>query len=176
MSNSGPSSLEEQGDPLACVTTVMVRNIPTRLTSLSLVDILKEYGFDKTFDFFYLPMDFKTKKNCGYAFVNFIDTGYATEFIKTFQGLQLKAATSLKSLHIIPSRRQGFWDNISVFESSELLSSTTHASFFKPLVCVDGNLVPLTETVYSELIESKNAKVHESLIIHGKSSPQVEAL
>ena len=44
-------------------TTVMVRNIPTRFTSLSLIEVLKDYGFDKTFDFFYLPMDFKTKKN-----------------------------------------------------------------------------------------------------------------
>ena len=174
MPNSELSS--EALEPSGSITTVMVRNIPTRFTSLSLVDILKEYGFDKTFDFFYLPMDFKTKKNCGYAFVNFIDCGYATEFTKTFQGLQLKAATSLKSLQIIPSRRQGFWDNISVFESSDLLSSTAHASFFKPLVSVSGNLVPLTEPVYTELMVTKNGKVHESIVVHGKSSPRVEAL
>ena len=170
-----PNSEENFEPPMNEVTTVMVRNIPTRFTSLSLVDILKEYGFDKTFDFFYLPMDFKTKKNCGYAFVNFIDSGYATEFTKTFQGLQLKAATSLKSLHIIPSRRQGFWDNISVFESSELLSSTSHASFFKPLVALDGCLVSLTDTIYIKFMEARNQKAHESIIVHGKSSPQVEA-
>jgi RNA recognition motif-containing protein len=158
------------------VTTLMVRNIPTRFTSLSLVDILKEYGFDRTFDFFYLPMDFKTKKNCGYAFINFVNREYAMKFIDTFQGLQLKASTSLKSVNIIPSRRQGFWDNISVFESSDLLSSTTHASFFKPLVSLSGDLVPLTDSVFSELMECKNVKMHETIMIHGKSSQRIEAL
>ena len=158
------------------ITTLMVRNIPTRFTSLTLADILKEYGFDKTFDFFYLPMDFKTKKNCGYAFINFVNRQNAIRFITTFQGMQLKASTSLKSLNIIPSKRQGFWDNISVFESSDLLSSTAHASFFKPLVSFQENLVPLTEGVYAEIMECKNAKMHDNIILHGKSSQRIEAL
>jgi RNA recognition motif-containing protein len=133
----------------------MVRNIPTRFTSITLIDVLKEYGFDKTFDFIYLPMDFKTKKNCGYAFMNFVNPEYARQFMKTFQGLQLKAATSQKLLDIIPSRRQGFIENISVFESSDLLSSAptnNQSSFFKPLVLKDGDLIPLNETVYSEFV------------------------
>jgi len=136
---------------VAATTSLMVRNIPTRFTSLTLIDVLREHGFDKTFDFLYLPMDFRTKKNCGYAFMNFVNAQYAQQFIKTFQGLPLKAATSQKLLDIIPSRRQGFIENISVFESSDLLSTTNHHSAcFKPLVLKDGELIPLNDSIYSE--------------------------
>ena len=38
------------------ITTVMVRNIPTRYTSLGLIEVLKDHGFEKTFDFLYLPV------------------------------------------------------------------------------------------------------------------------
>jgi hypothetical protein len=38
------------------VTTYMIRNIPTRFTSLSFVRLLEEYGFSGTFDFLYLPV------------------------------------------------------------------------------------------------------------------------
>jgi hypothetical protein len=41
------------------VTTYMIRNIPTRFTSLSFVRLLEEYGFAGAFDFLYLPV-------CGY--------------------------------------------------------------------------------------------------------------
>jgi hypothetical protein len=134
------------------LTTVMVRNIPTRYTSLGLVEVLKEHGFDKTFDFLYLPMDFRTRKNVGYAFVNFLDPDNVDRFISQFQGLQLKASTSQKTLEIVPSRRQGFMDNISVFGASELLVSSTHQPFFKPLVMVQGELVPLTDKLYDQLV------------------------
>ena len=133
-------------------TTVMVRNIPTRLTSLSLIEALREHGFDKTFDFIYSPIDFKTKKNVGYAFINFISPDYKTKFIATFQGLQLKANTSQKCLDIISSRRQGFLENISVFGASELLSSTNQLSHYKPMVMIDGDLVPLTDDLFTMFI------------------------
>lgn len=134
------------------ITTVMVRNIPTRYTSLGLIEVLKDHGFDKTFDFIYLPMDWRTRKNCGYAFLNFINSEYVEKFMSQFQGLQLKANTSQKTLEIIPSRRQGFFENIGVFGASELLTSNVQQPHFKPLVMVHGELVPLTDKLYDQLI------------------------
>ena len=147
----------------------MVRNIPTRYTSISLIETLKEHGFDKTFDFMYLPMDFKTKKNVGYAFINFINCEYKLKFIDAFQGLQLKATTSQKSLDIIPSRRQGFLDNIGVFGASELLSSNSHLAYYKPLVMVNGNLVPLTEELYDSFFVNTDQR------LGSQGAPQVTA-
>jgi hypothetical protein len=134
------------------VTTVMIRNIPTRYTSPSLIDVLRDHGFDKTFDFMYLPMDFRTKKNVGYAFVNFIMPEYVEKFVAEFQGLQLKANTSQKCLEIVPSRRQGFLENIGVFGASELLTSNTQQPYFKPLVMIHDELVPLSDKLFDQLI------------------------
>ncbi|TIB34342.1 hypothetical protein E3P86_02832 [Wallemia ichthyophaga] len=52
-------------------TTVMIKNIPNRLTT----DQLEKYISDvvpRSFDFLYLRMDFKSRSNVGYAFVNFL--------------------------------------------------------------------------------------------------------
>ena len=155
------------------VTTVMVRNIPTRYTSLSLIDVLKEHGFDKTFDFMYLPMDFRTKKNVGYAFVNFISAEYVSKFTTVFQGMQLKASTSQKCLEIVPSRRQGFIDNIGVFGASELLTSTNQQAHFKPLVMVDGDLCPLDDKLYDRLVSEINFTNGACALNSTVPSPQV---
>jgi RNA recognition motif-containing protein len=140
-------------------TTVMVRNIPTRITSLSLIETMVEHGFENTFDFIYSPIDFKTNKNVGYAFINFTSPEYKNRFVHEFQGFQLRATTSNKSLDIISSRRQGFIENISVFGASELLASTRQSLQFKPLVKFNNELVPLTEELFSFFLRGQSAPV-----------------
>lgn len=136
------------------VTSLMVRNIPTRYTASTLLEAFEQGGFSQTLDFMYLPMDFKTKKNVGYAFINFADSEAARNFVGCFQGSQLKASTSLKRLDITPSRRQGFIPNISVFGASDLLRCSKGGyPGFKPLVLVHGQMVPLTDTLYEELLK-----------------------
>ena len=75
-------------------------------------------------------------------------------------------SSSQKLLDIIPSRRQGFLDNIGVFGASDLLTSShnhTNSSsqitaFYKPLVLVDGELTPLNDKLYNDFfIDLKNA-------------------
>ena len=125
-------------DPTA--TTLMVRNIPTRFTSSSFIDVLCDCGYSGTFDFFYLPMDFRTGKNMGYAFLNFTLPYYAQLFAHMFNGTRLGLTTSSKVLHITISRRQGLIENIELFRNSDLLSSESYPCF-KPFV-----LVPMLAT------------------------------
>ena len=66
-------------------TTVMIKNIPNRVTYKEMKEILDRYVFGK-FNFFYLRFDFENQCNVGYAFINFAKPIYVIEFYKKFQG------------------------------------------------------------------------------------------
>ena len=132
-------------------TTLMVRNIPTRFSSITLLETLKDYGFEGLFDFFYLPMDFKTEKNCGYCFINFLIHETCKEFANIFQGIQLKASTSHKCIDIVVSKRQGLYDNIAVFADSDMLTCKFRRDDFKPMIMRNGEMVPLNESIFNKL-------------------------
>ena len=129
------------------ITTYMIRNIPTRFTSVTFVRLLEDYGFGDTFNFFYLPMDFRSGKNMGYAFINFVDAEVGVRFESKFHSRRLPVSTSKKVIEISPSRRQGLMDNIALFRTSDLLNSVS-LPHYKPLIATaetGGTLVPLSE-------------------------------
>ncbi|TIC00267.1 hypothetical protein E3Q16_04007 [Wallemia mellicola] len=60
-------------------TTVMIKNIPNRLTTEQLEKYISDI-VPRSFDFLYLRMDFKSRSNVGYAFVNFLTVDALYEF------------------------------------------------------------------------------------------------
>ena len=64
-------------------TTLMVKNIPNTISQIELLEQvnLKHRG---CFNFFYLPIDFKTKLNVGYAFINFKEPSKIVNFFLEF--------------------------------------------------------------------------------------------
>jgi RNA recognition motif-containing protein len=134
-------------------TTVMVRNIPTRFTSVSFLRVLDECGFRHTYDFFYLPMDFRTGKNMGYCFLNFLHSSYTIMFASLFHGRRLRMTTSTKVVEVTPSKRQGLAENVALFKASDLLGSLS-LPHFKPLVLVGGALRPLSEKTFALIMGS----------------------
>ena len=71
-------------------TTLMLRNIPNKFTRDQLVKIIMlKMGKPGSFDFFYLPTDFRSKCNFGYAFINMTSAKYVDLFISVFNGANL---------------------------------------------------------------------------------------
>jgi len=69
--------------------TCMIQNLPTGMKRKTLMRALDELGFWGTYDFIYLPFDWESGINKGYAFINFTKKEHAKRFKTEFEGYQL---------------------------------------------------------------------------------------
>jgi len=101
-------------------TTVMVRNIPNKYSKQLLIEEInaKHAG---TYDFFYLPIDFKNHCNRGYAFINFLDPEHIVSFVRDFHGQRWRSFNSEKICDVSWARIQGKASMVSRFQNSSLL-------------------------------------------------------
>ncbi|KAK1259194.1 hypothetical protein QJS04_geneDACA020029 [Acorus gramineus] len=110
------------GDPR---TTVMIRNVPNMFTKENMLDLLDKHcleenmklaesvalgeadpGARSEFDFFYLPMDFRTGHNLGYAFVNLTNPTATWKLCVAINGRRLDPLGSRKICEITFARIQ----------------------------------------------------------------------
>ena len=102
-------------------TTAMVRNIPAKFSQSLFIKSISD-GFDPScIDFFYLPVDFGTRKSLGYCFINFDSSISLNRFFRIFQGHQLSPA-SAKTLSITSAKVQGFERNYNLFKASSVMT------------------------------------------------------
>ena len=129
-SHSAPprvTSCEARSGP----TTLMVRNIPTKFTQGSLLENVKASYDTALIDFFYLPIDFKSYKNLGYAFINFVSHEALCLFNDQFTNKRL-SPNSGKMLALSAAKIQGLEKNYNLFKSSSVM---TYAPVeFRPMV------------------------------------------
>ena len=122
-------------------TTVMVRNIPTKVDQMAFLDILEGRGYIRFVRFFYLPLDMKSSKSLGYCFIDFSSGQVMNKFWQEFQSTRLRE-TSPKELEISYARLQGVVENCSLFANSAAVHSVEKK--MQPLVRVGEELVPLS--------------------------------
>lgn len=113
-------------------TTVMLRNIPNRYTAEELLAEMIAGGFEGSFDFFYLPIDFKTKRNRGYSFINFFSSDVAARFVKTFDRERLTRYTTQKILEVSPAVTQGFQANVARYVRKD--AQRIKNAWFRPMI------------------------------------------
>mmetsp|Transcript_110850 Transcript_110850/g.253995 ORF Transcript_110850/g.253995 Transcript_110850/m.253995 type:complete len:387 (-) Transcript_110850:146-1306(-) len=95
----------------AGATTIIVQIIPNKMTQRMLLNVWKDLGFGGCIDLFYLPMDFRKKRNIGYGYVNFTTESEAMLFERKVDGMQVPNVNSPKRLTAAKAKEQGFFAN-----------------------------------------------------------------
>jgi hypothetical protein len=117
--NSVTPELAEDNDR----TTVMVRNLANDLTQTDFVKDLIARGYRGFFDFVYMPMNFRSNGNFGYAFVNFTSAGVAVQFMKHLQLFEHDE----QEWRSVWSTCQGVDANVERYRNSPLMHSLVPA-------------------------------------------------
>ncbi|KAL3511505.1 hypothetical protein ACH5RR_030906 [Cinchona calisaya] len=102
-------------------TTLMIKNIPNKYTSKMLLAAIDECHRG-TYDFIYLPIDFKNKCNVGYAFINMTDPSLIIPFYQAFNGKKWEKFNSEKVASLAYARIQGKAALIAHFQNSSLMN------------------------------------------------------
>ena len=118
-------------------TTLMIRNIPNKLTLDDLLELLAD--FEDILDFVYVPIDFKNKNkfcNVGYGFINFPDYSKIPVFYMRFQGKRWTSVRSTKICALTYGRLQGKLDLLQHFALSNVMYQPQK---MRPIFRMDNN-------------------------------------
>lgn len=102
-------------------TTLMIKNIPNKYTQKMLLAAIDEHHRG-SYDFFYLPIDFKNKCNVGYAFINMMDPYKIVPFFQAFNGKKWEKFNSEKVALLAYARIQGKNALVAHFQNSSLMN------------------------------------------------------
>ncbi|KAH1066202.1 hypothetical protein J1N35_031189 [Gossypium stocksii] len=102
-------------------TTLMIKNIPNKYTSKMLLAAIEE-NHQGTYDFLYLPIDFKNKCNVGYAFINMLSPSHIIPFYEAFNGKKWEKFNSEKVASLAYARIQGKVALVAHFQNSSLMN------------------------------------------------------
>jgi enoyl-CoA hydratase/carnithine racemase len=102
------------------ITTLMLSNLPCRVTQHQMVDVLDAMGFGDSYDLLYLPVGKPASKsgtsNLGYGFINFMDPDEALIFADVFQAYQFEGTNSSKLSTVKPAHIQGLTSFLQHFQ------------------------------------------------------------
>ncbi|CAI8592090.1 unnamed protein product [Vicia faba] len=102
-------------------TTLMIKNIPNKYTSKMLLAAIDAHH-KGTYDFLYLPIDFRNRCNVGYAFINMTDPSFIVPFYKDFNEKKWEKFNSEKVASLAYARIQGKAALIAHFQNSSLMN------------------------------------------------------
>ncbi|KAL1192557.1 Protein MEI2-like 5 [Cardamine amara subsp. amara] len=137
-------------------TTLMIKNIPNKYTSKMLLAAIDETN-QGTYNFLYLPIDFKNKCNVGYAFINMLSPELIIPFYEAFNGKKWEKFNSEKVASLAYARIQGKSALIAHFQNSSLMNEDMRC---RPIIFDTPNNPDSVEQVNVE--ETKNVDLLES--------------
>lgn len=130
------------------ITTVMWRNIPNRYSQQLLVNELVKLGYDGTYDFLYLPIDFQKKCNVGYAFINFLEEKDCAHFQVVMRDYRFYHFNSPKRGSCSPAHVQGLEANIQHYSSTLVVGNDDPSQ--RPSVFRNGKMISVRQAEAEE--------------------------
>ncbi|RIA80092.1 RNA recognition motif 2-domain-containing protein, partial [Glomus cerebriforme] len=142
-------------------TTFMIRNIPNKYTQEMLLEELNETHKGK-FDFFYLRIDFSSKCNVGYAFINFVDISAVLSFAELRVGQKWSYFNSDKICELSYADVQGYPALVEKFRTSSIMRERPE---YRPkLFFTSGPMKGMEAPFPSSIIRPKNKDPFHTLI------------
>merc|ERR1712232_681067 len=119
-----------------------MRNLPNDITREMLLELLDTHGFRGSYNFVYLPVDFKRRAGLGYAFVNMTNHANAQQAFATLQGFSAWAFSSSKVLEVAWGEPlQGLQAHVDRYRNSPVMHADVPDSF-RPMLFQNGVSVP----------------------------------
>jgi hypothetical protein len=141
-----------RGSHEAGVTTVVVTKIPKTCERDAVLEIIDACGFRGAYDYFYMPCCFRSRRNLGYAFLNFPEAQRAREFLSTFRGTQLVQGRG-GGVDVLSAHVQGFDANVRGYFLKRRHQNINNEQHL-PLVFLDGH--PCGRALSKEYIAHEN--------------------
>lgn len=121
----------------------MLRNLPKTFDQERLLALLDSEGLKGSYDFAYLPIDFRNRCNLGYAFVNFVNPETASGFMRLFDGFDRWACESTEKGQVAWSEKGGLKENIERYRNSAVMHESMPEQY-RPMLfeAVTGRRLP----------------------------------
>jgi hypothetical protein len=124
-------------------TTVMMRNLPTTFSRARLIDLLNSKGFSGQFDLIYLPIDFGSACNLGYAFVNMTTHQQALHLWEVFHGFAAWPALGCRKVCAVCwGAVQGLRANVARYQNCPIMCKHVVPDDYKPALFRCGMQIP----------------------------------
>lgn len=127
-------------------TSVVMRNIPKVYTRGDLLEFINQQGFDGSYDLVYLPVDFQTELNHGYAFINLTTTENFERFLQHFTNFsnRMNSSDSVCEVSCLEDTAQGIDGMIERYRNSPMMHESVEDRF-KPALFENGLRIPFPE-------------------------------
>jgi len=119
-------------------TTVMLRTLPAALTRNVLIQVLSKMGFTGCFDLVYIPVNFSTGENLGYAFVNLVSPANVPALWRALDGFSGWGVPSDMACTVCWSEpNQGLLSHIERYRNSPVMHPAVPDEW-KPALFMNG--------------------------------------
>lgn len=115
--------------PVSQFTTVFMQNLPEKYTRAMVQDLLAASGYEGSYNFAYVPINFDNDMNLGCAFVNFLTPDAAESFLQQFSEFSNWCVDTDKACEVSWCELQGLWALVDRYRNSPVMHKSVPEEF-----------------------------------------------